>query len=171
MAHHGGGGGGAEGSWKARRATLLRLVKDVFGHDGFRGRQEASAADSSQRFVFLLVLLLGLLFLFFTFLFSLFFLLSTLLFSFSFFLVLLLSVFYRFSVLLFLGLVLIRVPFPVIVFFFISFCSSIERAHTSLRSDIFRGRSRIHENKNPDTPRFYCSTPRQEEEGGGGGVT
>eukprot|EP00904_Undaria_pinnatifida_P002966 jgi/Undpi1/12670/HiC_scaffold_6.g02338.m1 len=37
--------GGAEGSWKVRRAKLLRLVKDVFGHDGFRGKQEASTTD------------------------------------------------------------------------------------------------------------------------------
>lgn len=44
MAHR---GSGAEGSWKVRRAKLLRLVKDVFGHDGFRGRQEASTTGPS----------------------------------------------------------------------------------------------------------------------------
>lgn len=42
MAHRRGGGSTADVSWKPRREEALRVLRRVFGHDGFRGKQEVS---------------------------------------------------------------------------------------------------------------------------------
>lgn len=45
MAHR---GGVADVLWEARREKLLRVLRQVFGHQNFRGKQEVSERASER---------------------------------------------------------------------------------------------------------------------------